>query len=317
MMQNGQTEQGGPSGAHTILSEQEILKGSERENAAQIRQRPERADTSQIKEIEDLSLNAWPSHQIQIYDGWLLRFSYFYTHRTNSVEQIGRSELPPDEKILYCENEYRRWGTPAIFKITPLLPASFENLLIERGYHTEHCTDVMVKELSGKPQGLPAQGDAKIQTPPGPAGHAHAPDPEEEVPPVQVSRFISDAWIEGLFTLKHTTNVMHRQVVPSMYRAIPRETICVWAVEGGRIAATGLGILDRGYVGVYAIHVRPDCRRKHLGSRIVRRILQEAEQSGAEQAYLQVVSGNEPAVRLYSSLGFRRLYAYSFRVRQV
>lgn len=46
---------------------------------------------SQIKTIEDLSLNAWPSHQIQIYDGWLLRFSYFYTHRTNCVEQIGAS----------------------------------------------------------------------------------------------------------------------------------------------------------------------------------------------------------------------------------
>ena len=25
-----------------------------------------------IKMIEDLSLNAWPSHQIQLYDGWLI-----------------------------------------------------------------------------------------------------------------------------------------------------------------------------------------------------------------------------------------------------
>ncbi len=30
-----------------------------------------------IKMIEDLSLNAWPSHQIQLYDGWLLRFFLF------------------------------------------------------------------------------------------------------------------------------------------------------------------------------------------------------------------------------------------------
>ena len=52
-----------------------------------------------IKMIEDLSLNAWPSHQIQLYDGWLLRFSYFYTHRTNSVEQIGPSTIPLEEKI--------------------------------------------------------------------------------------------------------------------------------------------------------------------------------------------------------------------------
>ena len=42
-----------------------------------------------IKQIEDMSLNAWPSHKMELYDGWILRFSYFYTHRTNSVEQFG------------------------------------------------------------------------------------------------------------------------------------------------------------------------------------------------------------------------------------
>lgn len=41
-----------------------------------------------IKQIEDMSLNAWPSHKMELYDGWILRFSYFYTHRTNSVESI-------------------------------------------------------------------------------------------------------------------------------------------------------------------------------------------------------------------------------------
>lgn len=51
-----------------------------------------------IKKIEDMSLNAWPSHKMELYDGWILRFSYFYTHRTNSVEQFGVSSLPWREK---------------------------------------------------------------------------------------------------------------------------------------------------------------------------------------------------------------------------
>ena len=38
-----------------------------------------------IKKIEDMSLNAWPSHKMELYDGLILRFSYFYTHSTNSV----------------------------------------------------------------------------------------------------------------------------------------------------------------------------------------------------------------------------------------
>ena len=85
-----------------------------------------------IKTIEDLSLNAWPSHQIELYDGWILRFSYFYTHRTNSVEQIGPSTIPVEEKVQYCEEIYRRWGTPAIFKISPLVNPGFDAMLANR-----------------------------------------------------------------------------------------------------------------------------------------------------------------------------------------
>ena len=58
-----------------------------------------------IKKIEDMSLNAWPSHKMELYDGGILRFSYFYNHRTKSVEQFGVSSLPWREKITYCENE--------------------------------------------------------------------------------------------------------------------------------------------------------------------------------------------------------------------
>ena len=65
-----------------------------------------------IKQIEDMSLNAWPSHKMELYDGWILRFSYFYTHRTNSVEQFGNSTLHLAGKIPYCESVYKRLGTP-------------------------------------------------------------------------------------------------------------------------------------------------------------------------------------------------------------
>ena len=65
-----------------------------------------------IKQIEDMSLNAWPSHKMELYDGWILRFSYFYTHRTNSVEQFGNSTLTWREKIPYCESVYKASGNP-------------------------------------------------------------------------------------------------------------------------------------------------------------------------------------------------------------
>ena len=101
-----------------------------------------------IKKIEDMSLNAWPSHKMELYDGWILRFSYFYTHRTNSVEQFGNSTLPWREKVAYCEDVYKRLGSPAIFKISPLVSPDFDYTLENRGYEIQHVTEVMTLHLS-------------------------------------------------------------------------------------------------------------------------------------------------------------------------
>lgn len=241
-----------------------------------------------IKTIEDLSLNAWPSHQIQLYDGWLLRFSYFYTHRTNCIEQIGSSSIPLPDKLDYCEEIYEKWGTPAIYKITPLISSAFDQKLTERGYHMAHITEVMTMDLSSTSV---------------PSGSV----------PVSLSPQISPAWLEALFTLKGTDNPKHRQIVPSMYAAIPKDTIAASVWEKGQIIGTGLGILDRDHIGIYAIHVRKDCRRGHIGRSICLALLRAAIAKGASRAYLQVVKGNLPAKNLYTSLGFGDFYTYWFR----
>lgn len=241
-----------------------------------------------IKAIEDLSLNAWPSHQIEIYDGWLLRFSYFYTHRTNSVEQIGLSAIPVDEKIEYCESIYLKWGTPAIFKISPLVDRIFDRELDRRGYRIEHATAVMTRSLSDYT--------------------ALAADTE-----VSVQNYISPEWIEALFALKGTTNAMHRLIVPSMYQAIPKDTFAAAIYQDGKIVATGLGIMDRTFIGLYAIHVHSTHRRKNYARAICQAILSAGRTAGAREAYLQVTQQNEAARQLYCSLGFETMYSYWFR----
>jgi ribosomal protein S18 acetylase RimI-like enzyme len=243
-----------------------------------------------IKKIEDMSLNAWPSHKMELYDGWILRFSYFYTHRTNSVEQFGTSTLPWREKVPYCEAMYKRLGTPAIFKISPLVSEDFDYMLENRGYEIQHTTDVMTLQLD--------QADF----------HAAYDN-------VYFTSDIPASWIEGLFTLKGTTNPIHRAIVPSMYRAIPKETICASIRRDGKIIATGLGILDRDYIGIYAIHVQDAYRRQGFARAICTGLLKEGQKRGANYAYLQVVHGNTNARQLYESLGFRHFYTYWFRVQ--
>lgn len=243
-----------------------------------------------IKKIEDMSLNAWPSHKVELYDGWILRFSYFYTHRTNSVEQFGTSTLPWREKVAYCEAVYKRLGSPAIFKISPLVSPDFDYTLENRGYEIQHVTEVMTLDLK----------NACLNTP---------------YSSVALTDEIPDSWITNLFDLKGMTNPIHRSVVPSMYHAIPKETICASVSKGGKIIATGLGILDRDYIGIYAIHVREDYRGQGYARQICTALLTEGIKKGSENAYLQVVKGNTAAKSLYTFLGFKDFYTYWFRVQ--
>lgn len=162
-----------------------------------------------IKKIEDLSLNAWPSHQMEVYDGWILRFSYLYTHRTNCVEQIGASILTLEEKTEYCEQMYTRWGTPSIFKISPVTDPALDAFLQERGYHIEHDIYVMTADLTytARPD-IDASGLSGLR--------------------VAVMPKVNDAWISALFALKKTDNDIHRRIVPSMYAAIPKDEIAMY-----------------------------------------------------------------------------------------
>ena len=265
-----------------------------------------------IKLIEEISLNAWPSHKMELYDGWLIRFSHNYTHRTNSVTQVGASLIPIEEKIEYCEKIYENYHTPSIFKISPLLDPSFDTLLAGRGYEIQHTTEVMTMNFSefaplpqesaeyeyyGRNSGLPS----------------FVVYPGNVI--VQLRDRITDEWIHSLFRLNGTTNPTLRRIVPSMFKAIPKETIVANIEIDGRMVASGLGILDRGHVGLYAIYVDASCRHKSFGSCICSTILSEARKKGADKAYLQVVKGNVHAKNMYRSFGFRDLYTYWFRVK--
>ena len=279
---------------------------------------------SEIKIIEDLSLNAWPSHQMQLYDGWILRFSHFYTHRTNCVEQFGSSLLPLEEKIPCCEEIYRRWKSPCIFKITPLSMPELDEMLGIRGYEIQNRTHVMCMDLSQSGIRVPGTSDRQAAVPAAHAATENGTPSSRKLPKfstlhlrdMTVRDRITDEWIDALFTIKGDATVTHLKIVPSMYAAIPKDVRCVYIRDQDRIIATGLGILDREYIGIYAINVDAGHRRQGLARRICEALLTEGRRAGAEKAYLQVVAGNEPAISLYRDLGFETAYTYWFRLKE-
>lgn len=264
--------------------------------------------------IEEISLNAWPSHKMELYDGWLIRFSYNYTHRTNCVNLVAPSTLPLEEKIAFCENEYRNVHTPAIFKISPSEAESFDPVLEKHGYEIQHTTDVLTMSLTDfRPYPSIGAEYESYQRNSGLPSFVTYPGNVL----VQLCDTITDDWITSLFRLNGTTNPTHLRVVPSMFKAIPKQTIVARIEIDGRMVASGLGILDREHIGLYAIYVDASCRRKHFGQAICSTIISEAEKLGATHAYLQVVAHNHPARKMYEQLGFQYLYTYWFRAKDI
>ncbi|MDD5986266.1 MAG: GNAT family N-acetyltransferase [Eubacteriales bacterium] len=274
----------------------------------------DKQDKNYINLLEEISLNAWPSYKMELYDGWLIRYSYNYTYRTNSVQQVGVSCIPIDEKIAYCEKIYTDFHTPTIFKISPLLDPSFDQALEARNYAVRHRTETMIMEMKDfrgyQPDDVEYEFYGRNSSLPSNVSYDNGAI-------VQLADRITNEWVTALFRLNGTTNPTLRRIVPSMYQAIPKETIVAKIELDGRMVASGIGILDRGHCGIYAIYVDPSCRRRHYARAIVSTILREAEKKGCTHAYLQVVKDNVYAHRLYENLGFTSFYEYWFREKKL
>ena len=72
-----------------------------------------------------------------------------------------------------------------------------------------------------------------------------------------------------------------------------------------RHVAWGLGVAERGYVGLYDIVVVPELRGIGLGRRVVTSLMAWGRDEGAHSAYLQVREDNEVARSLYEGARLR------------
>ena len=99
---------------------------------------------------EELSLNAHPALQTQLYDGWVLRFANGYTNRANSVNPLYPSTLDLQEKITECEKRYSIQGLPAVYKLTDGTDPRIDKALEQQGYAFVKPTYVMSMDLWDK-----------------------------------------------------------------------------------------------------------------------------------------------------------------------
>ena len=79
---------------------------------------------------------------------------------------------------------------------------------------------------------------------------------------------------------------------------------CFVAEDGQGVAGFCACTLAAGEMNIDAVSVRADARRRGVGKALVRFALDALKAQGAAEAFLEVRSGNAPAIRLYETLGF-------------
>jgi ribosomal protein S18 acetylase RimI-like enzyme len=248
----------------------------------------------QVRQVEERAANALPAAVTQQLDGWLLRFTDGVTRRANSVwPNAGGEREPLEARLALVEEFYARWGVPARYQLCPAAcPADLDDRLAERGYVTEARTCVQVAELAQVLDG------------------ARAP----VSPRVTVAETMPEAWFAAYCEAEEVSERAAAARRGILARIAPRTGYAFLEAEG-RTVAVGLGVVERGWLGLFNMSTHPDFRRRGAATEILRALCEWGRMHGAEAGYLQVMEENAPASRLYGQVGFRTLYHYHYRTR--
>jgi N-acetylglutamate synthase len=233
-------------------------------------------------EFGRLVAEAWPAPSGQDMGGWLLRHAEGVTKRANSVlplDDPGDLEHAVDR----AERFYGGLGLPAVFSMdAQARPGGLDAFLEARGYEIVDPTLAMVADM---------------------------PDSSER-DGVEVAEAPSREWLD----LWWSVDGRYGHQLPMAEKILTGVPAGYASLDG---VAVGRGVPQGEWLGVYAMAVAPEARRRGLGRRVLRALLAWGREQGCERAYLVVVERNAPARSLYEAEGFRVAGRYHYRVKNV
>ncbi len=244
-----------------------------------------------IKRIEEVSINAWPSLQTSIYDGWIIRFADGYTKRANSINPLYYSKEEIDKKIDYCEILFKNKNLPVVFKLTKESePVGLDDKLALRGYEKIDVTSVQMLELV----------DFKY---------------------IQLNNCVAatkltDDWLNA-FSRFSKLSEKQRCTLKKMLLNRTMNNYYFKYLDNDSIIACGLGVEENKYFGLFDVVVDEKHRGKGHGRKLLDSILSFAKSKNIEKAYLQVVGNNVIAKKLYKNIGFKEIYKYWYRIKKI
>jgi GNAT superfamily N-acetyltransferase len=244
-------------------------------------------DPALTRAIEERMLNAWPSVETMVMGDWLLRFANGYSKRANSATTLDPDGDMDDDAVAHHVARAAAWGIAPTVRITPLCHPTLDARLAARGFSGIDLTYGMIVDIAGD-----SRIDPRVAT---------TPKPEP-------------AWIAANAASYGgvKSNAAHLGAI--LERIRPQAAFAT-LIDDGAPVAWGIGVIERGMIGLQDIVVAPAARGRGVARALVGSLMGWGRANGAERAYLHVLASNAPARALYASLGFRDAYAYSHRMR--
>ena len=254
-----------------------------------------RAGPDLVRLLDELAANATAATTVQLLDGWLLRAAPEYPfRRSNSTLPHGGDGRGLETRIAMVEDFYRHRGLPVRFQMSPAaLPEGLDDVLETHGYDIEEPTLVLTADTA-RVVDRTRRGETQQ---------------------VMVGEGIDEYWVAEYASAYGDDEVGRdrlRAYGHLLQRLAPAIGTAVLPVDETP-AAIGLGVLERGWAGVYAMGTRREIRRRGAGTAVVHALACWAQRHAAARMYLQVEAANDGARQLYTRAGFEIAYRYHYR----
>ena len=241
--------------------------------------------------LEELAMNAWPALQTILYDGWVVRLAKGYTKRANSATPLYPGSLCVDEKVDYCERLFKQQKLRPTFRLTGATETDEADQELEnRGYERIDTTSVQTVDLYE----LDVEQSKRAYLLPSYSG--------------------MESWL-GSFDRLSGKSISDSDTHKEMLTNIKGVTGYLVLMTDEGVVACGLGVVERGYLGIFDVVTDPNQRNKGYGTELMQSLLAWGKACDADFSYLQVMTNNPAALNLYAKLGYKEQYQYWYRVK--
>jgi ribosomal protein S18 acetylase RimI-like enzyme len=241
-----------------------------------------------VVDLELVAARGWQGLEEDRLGDWLLRAGGGFTGRANSALVVGDPGLPLPEAVDAVAHWYgeRNLQPRAMLAGAQARPA--DAAFAAAGWQRGEDVLVLTAPIGASQPTGSAAGEVELAGTPDDAWLAGYRYRGAELPPVARS------------ILTHAEDVVFASVRPAPSPAPP--------------AAVARGALTDGWLGVTAVTVAEEHRRRGLATAVMAALQHWAAARGAQWVYLQVAEDNAPARALYRRAGFIEHHRYHYRL---